>query len=177
MNDRSGRAASLPRARSEQGAETWTVRRVLEWAAQDLRTRSATTPRLDAEVLLAHVLGIDRVHLIIESDRPLSRDELDGYRALHVRRRAAEPVAYLLGHREFYGRQFRVDPRVLVPRPETEILVEVALRRTRHLSLAARVLDLCTGSGCVAITLGRERPTTRVLGVDVSEDALRVARD
>src|SRR6185369_7352909 len=78
---------------------------------------------------------------------------------------------------EFYGRPFRVDKRVLIPRPDTEALVEVALERTRRVSLSARVLDLCTGSGCVAISLARERPTTRVLGADISEDALVVARE
>ena len=86
-------------------------------------------------------------------------------------------MAYLLGEREFFGRTFVVDHRVLVPRPETEHLVEVALERTRHLSLAARVLDLCTGSGCVAITLKKERPTTSVAAADVSESALAVARE
>jgi release factor glutamine methyltransferase len=82
-----------------------------------------------------------------------------------------------LGVREFYGRPFRVDRRVLIPRPDTETLVEVALERTRHLDLCARVLDLCTGSGCVALSLGKERPTTRVLGLDISADAVVVARD
>src|SRR5262249_59879004 len=108
---------------------------------------------------------------------PLGKLELGRYRELHQRRRAGEPVAYLLGVREFYGRPFRVDRRVLIPRPDTEHLVEVALTRTRHLSLSARVLDLCTGSGCVAITLGRERPTTHALGADVSRDALGVAAE
>jgi release factor glutamine methyltransferase len=158
-------------------SEPWTVRRVVEWAAGDLRTRGSTSPRLDAEVLLAHVLGVDRVRLIIDSALPLGQDELARYRALHQRRRGGEPVAYLIGVREFFGRPFRVDARVLVPRPETELLVEVALARTRERSLSARVLDLCTGSGCVAITLGRERPTTQVLATDLSEDALRVAAD
>jgi release factor glutamine methyltransferase len=86
-------------------------------------------------------------------------------------------VAYLRGEREFYGRTFRVDKRVLVPRPDTEILVEVALARSRAWSLSARVLDLCTGSGCVAITLARQRPTTQVRATDISADALDVARD
>ncbi len=158
-------------------SEPWTVRRVVEWAAGDLRSRGVTSPRLDAEVLLAHVLGVDRVRLIIDSALPLGQDELARYRGLHQRRRAGEPVAYLIGVREFYGRPFRVDARVLVPRPETELLVEVGLARTGACSLSARVLDLCTGSGCVAITLGRERPTTQVLGTDLSVDALRVAVD
>jgi release factor glutamine methyltransferase len=93
------------------------------------------------------------------------------------RRRTHEPVAYLLGAREFYGRSFKVDARVLVPRPDTETLVDVALARTERVSLAMRALDLCTGSGCVAITLARQRPTSRVHATDLSADALAVARE
>ncbi len=157
--------------------DVWTIGRVLRWAADDLRTRGNDTPRLDAEVLLCFVLRIDRIGLIVDSERPLSKEELGRYRELHKRRRAGEPVAYLRGMREFYGRPFRVDKRVLVPRPDTEILVEVAMARTRARTLSTRVLDLCTGSGCVAITFGRERPNAHVLGTDLSEDALVVARD
>jgi release factor glutamine methyltransferase len=157
--------------------DPWTIRRVMAWAADDLKKRSFGSPRLDVELLLGKVLGLDRVRLLIDADRPLSKDELASYRALHARRRVGEPVAYLLGVREFYGRVFRVDRRVLVPRPDTETLVEAALDRTRHVSLSARVLDLCTGSGCVAISLARERPTTRVVGSDISPEALEVARE
>jgi release factor glutamine methyltransferase len=157
------------------GGEPWTIRRVLAWAVADLRERGSDTPRLEAELLLAEVLGTDRVGLIVDAERPLDKTELGGYRALHKRRRAGEPVAYILGRREFYGRSFRVDARVLVPRPDTETLVETTLRRMGRAAMAARVLDVGTGSGCVAITLARERPTWRVLGVDVSEGALAVA--
>ena len=157
--------------------ETWSVGRVLTWAAEDLRARDSDTPRLDAELLLAHALGVTRIDLIVDRDRPLSDEELAKYRGYHKRRRAAEPVAYMLGFREFYGRPFKVDPRVLIPRPDTETLVDVALRRTKERSLSLSALDLCTGSGCVAITIAKERPTLRVLGTDVSEDALVVARE
>lgn len=158
-------------------SEVWTVGRVIAWAADDLRSRGNESPRLDVELLLAHALQTTRLAVLTDPDRPLSKEELAAYRELHKRRRAAEPVAYLLGAREFYGRSFRVDKRVLVPRPDTEALVEVALERLSHLSLEARVLDLCTGSGCVAITLACERPTWTVLGSDLSEDALAVARE
>ena len=156
--------------------EIWTVGRVLSWAAQDLKSRSSTSPRLDAELLLGQVLGCDRVKLIVDGDRPLSPEELAAYKELHKRRRRGEPVAYLRGEREFFSRSFYVDKRVLVPRPETELLVETGMRRTRQLSLGARVLDVCTGSGCVAITLKKERPTNLVLAGDVSAAALEVAR-
>jgi release factor glutamine methyltransferase len=164
-------------ASGDEPSDVWTIRRVLVWAADDLRKRGSTSPRLDAELLLANVLRVDRIALVIDADRPLAKAELTRYRALHQRRRVGEPVAYLLGRREFYGRPFLVDRRVLIPRPDTEHLVDVALERTRHLSLSARVLDLCTGSGCVALTLARERPTTRVLASDLSSDALAVAAE
>jgi release factor glutamine methyltransferase len=157
--------------------QTWTIGDVVRWATDDFRTRGIENPRLDAEVLLCHALGTTRVQLIVDSRRPLEGDELAAFRELVKRRRRREPVAYLLGSREFYGRSFRVDKRVLVPRPDTEILVQVALERTEACSLSTRALDLCTGSGCVAITLGRERPTARVLGTDISPDALAVARE
>jgi release factor glutamine methyltransferase len=88
-----------------------------------------------------------------------------------------EPMAYIMGEREFYGRSFRVDRRVLIPRPDTETLVDVALERTKSVSMSMRALDLCTGSGCVAITLARERPTTNVMGTDASSGAIAVAAD
>jgi release factor glutamine methyltransferase len=158
-------------------AEAWTIRKVLAWAADDLRARDSDTPRLDAELMLAHVLGATRIQLIVDAERPLAPNELAAYRALHKRRRAGEPVAYLRGEREFWGLPFRVDKRVLVPRPDTEILVEVALRRTEAWSLGGRALDLCTGSGCVAIAFAHDRPTWKVLGSDLSADAVDVARD
>ncbi|CAN5415160.1 peptide chain release factor N(5)-glutamine methyltransferase [soil metagenome] len=160
---------------SEARTEPWTIGTILRWATDDFRARNIESPRLDAEVLLAHALRATRTQLIIELMRELTPTELGAFRELVKRRRQREPVAYLLGTREFYGRSFRVDARVLVPRPDTETLVEVALGRTVHVSLSARVLDLCTGSGCVAITLARERPTTRVVATDASAAVLVVA--
>lgn len=158
-------------------SEPWTIGKVVRWAADDFRARGIESPRLEAELLLAHALGLERMRIIVEQDRPLSADELSRYRELIKRRRAREPVAYLRGEREFWGRPFRVDRRVLIPRPDTEALVETALRRTAHLSMAGRALDLCTGSGCVATTFALERPHWMVTGTDLSADALAVARD
>jgi release factor glutamine methyltransferase len=157
--------------------ETWTIGRVVAWAADDFRGRGIDSPRLEAELLLAHALGLDRMRVILEQARELDADELTRYRALIQRRRKREPVAYLRGYKEFYGRTFRTDHRALVPRPDTETLVETALRRTQHLRLCARTLDLCTGSGCVAISLARERPTTHLAAIDLSEDAIALARE
>jgi release factor glutamine methyltransferase len=156
---------------------TWTIAAVLKWATDDFRTRGIESPRLDADVLLAHAIGTTRTQLVIDMQKPLAEAELARFRDLVKRRRMREPVAYLVGQREFYGRTFRVDARVLVPRPDTETLVEVALSRTRATSMSARGLDVCTGSGCVAITLARERPTIRVIGADISPGAIAVAEE
>jgi release factor glutamine methyltransferase len=158
-------------------AQVWTIGALLKWAADDFRGRGIDQPRLDAEVLLAFALRSTRVQLIMDAQRPLMPAELASFRDLVKRRRAREPVAYLLGEREFYGRAFQVDKRVLVPRPDTETLIDVGLSRSKARSMSARVLDLCTGSGCVAITLARERPTTHVHATDLDEGVLVVARE
>jgi release factor glutamine methyltransferase len=149
---------------------------VVRWAADDFRARGISSPRLEAELLLSHVLGIDRIHLIVDAENALSAPELASYRDAIRRRRTGEPVAYIRGYKEFYGRVFCVDQRVLIPRPDTEILVEVALARTRWCDLGGRALDLCTGSGCVAITLACERPTSMLFATDLSSDAIAVAK-
>jgi release factor glutamine methyltransferase len=176
---------SSPRALPESTAservsadeEAWSIGRVVRWAAEDFARKGFSSPRLDAELLLGHVLGLDRIRLIVDANRPLAERELTAYRELIKRRRRGEPIAYIRGEREFYGLPFRVDSRVLVPRPDTETLVETALRRTKPRSLYGRALDLCTGSGCVAIAFARSRPTWRVTGSDLSSDALAVARE
>ena len=155
--------------------DTWTIARVIRWAAQDFGARGFDSPRLDAELLLGAALGVDRVRLIIDAARPLLPKELTRFRELIQRRRTGEPVAYLLGTREFYGLPFRVDRRVLIPRPDTEALVETALELTRSRSMCGCALDLCTGSGCVAIAYARHRPTWRVTATDRSSAALEVA--
>jgi release factor glutamine methyltransferase len=150
---------------------------VLAWAADDLKRRGNESARLEVELLLGRVLRLDRIGLIVQSERPLSAQELDRFRELFKRRRTGEPVAYLLGEREFYGIALRVDARVLVPRPDSECLVEVALERTRARSMLGSALDLCTGSGCIAIAFARQRQTWSVTASDISPDALAVATD
>jgi release factor glutamine methyltransferase len=159
------------------GDDVWSIKRVLSWASEDLKRRGNESARLDVELLLGHVLGLDRIGLILQSERPLSPAELTRFRELFKRRRGGEPVAYLLGVREFFGLSLRVDRRVLVPRPDSETLVEVALERTRGRSMRGQALDLCTGSGCIAVAFARQRPTWSVTASDVSEEALAVARD
>jgi release factor glutamine methyltransferase len=173
----------LPEAQNNEGKDApkdageWTIQKVLTFATTDFSRRGLPSPRLDAEVLLAHVLGVDRMRLIVDSARVLEPQELSRYREAISRRRKAEPVSYIVGMREFHGLPFRVDRRVLVPRPDTETLVEVALDRTKDAHLQGDALDLCTGSGCVAVAFAKKRPTWRVTGTDISGDALAVARD
>jgi release factor glutamine methyltransferase len=157
------------------GMTTWTTRSLLAWTTQDFKAQGLASARLDAELLLAHVLEVDRVRLYMDMDRPLTAAELLAMRALVVRRRKREPVAYLLGRREFYRRDFHVNQAVLVPRPDTETLIERALQLLPE-DVPARVLDLCTGSGIIAITLAAERPLLHVVATDLSEAALEVAR-
>jgi release factor glutamine methyltransferase len=131
---------------------------------------------LDAQVLLAHVLGRDRAWLVAHGDDALPRAQADAFLALARRRRDGEPVAYLTGRREFWGLTLQVSPAVLIPRPETETLVELALARLPS-DRDLRVLDLGTGSGAIALAIARERPRAAVLGTDLSAAALDVARE
>jgi len=157
-------------------SETWTIRKVLTWTSQHFEKRQVDSPRLTAEVLLSHVLKVGRVRLYVDLDRPLSKDELTAYRALIARRISGEPTQYLTGVKEFYNRPFKVDARVLIPRPETELLVEACLRALPR-DAPSRALDVCTGSGCIAISLAAERPQASVLATDLSPDACALARE
>ena len=155
--------------------DSWTVRRISAWMQDDFARRGIESARLEADLLLAHALGVKRIALYMDPERPLVDSELAGVRALVARRRAREPVAYILGEREFYGRSFRVDRHVLIPRPDTETLVELA-RDFLEAGPEGAILDLCTGSGAIAITLAAECPTRTVVASDVSPEALQVAR-
>jgi release factor glutamine methyltransferase len=157
-------------------SETWTVRRVLTWTAQHFEKKDIDSPRLTAEVLLSFVLKLDRVRLYIDLDRPLDAAELAAYRALIERRIGGEPTQYLTGVKEFYNRRFQVDARVLIPRPETELLVEAVLQRLPK-DAPSRALDLCTGSGCIAVSLAAERPQASVWATDLSPDACALGRE
>lgn len=152
-----------------------TIHVALQQTTARLRPVSAS-PRLDAEVLLAHVLGLSRARLLAESQQPLSAEQLAALAALTERRVALEPVAYLTNHKAFYGRDFYVDRRVLVPRPETELLIELARAwASRTNRQPPTIADIGTGSGCIAVTLALELPQARVFAVDLSADALDVA--
>jgi len=154
--------------------QIWTVRALLGWARDWLARQGVDSPRLDSELLLAHALDCSRTKLYVDFDKPLGPDELARVKPLLRRRAAREPVAYILGVREFYGRPFRVRPGVFIPRPETELLVQLALE---ELPPRARVLDLCAGSGAVGITIAAERQDVQVDLVELSAEAARAARE
>jgi release factor glutamine methyltransferase len=158
-------------------SEPWTTLRVLNWTQARFTERGVPSPRLDAEVLLGHVLGLSRVGLYTSFDKPLAERELTAYRELIKRRLAGEPVAYLVGQQEFWSLPLAVDEHVLIPRRDTETLVEVALRAARSITPGPiRIADLCTGSGAVALALAKELPDAIVTATDVSAGALAVAR-
>jgi release factor glutamine methyltransferase len=155
----------------------WTVLELLRWTREHFASRGIETPRLDAECLLAFALGVDRLRLYVDFDKPVSPAERAGFRAL-VRRRADErlPVAQLVGRKEFWSLPLRVTADVLVPRPDTETLVTAALDLLPDPEAEARVLDIGTGCGAVALAIAHERPKARVTATDVSAAALAVAR-
>lgn len=153
-----------------------TVREILHRSAAFLAERGVDSPALSAQLLLGKALCLSRLDLLLQSDRPLAEAELAAARDLVRRRGRGEPVAYILGHKEFYGLGFGVSPACLIPRPETEHLVEEAEARfPRDAALA--FADLGTGSGCLAVTLAVRFAKARGLAVDLSAEALAVARD
>ncbi|MGH2908893.1 MAG: peptide chain release factor N(5)-glutamine methyltransferase, partial [Solirubrobacteraceae bacterium] len=154
-----------------EGATVATIAGVLASAAASLGD-SSQTPRLDAEVLLSHVLGVDRARLVLDHQAELEGEAGAHFEELLTRRRDGEPVAYLVGHRGFRALDLKVDPRVLIPRPETEGLVEAAVEL---LPDGASVLAVGTGSGAIALALAAERPDLRVRGVDIGAGAIAVA--
>ena len=141
---------------------------------QMLRKAGVPEPRREAGSLLAHLLGKDRTLLITQAEDALSDADLDSYRGLVERRAKGEPLQYITGVQDFFGLEFKVTPEVLIPRPETEMLVEAALKLIDP-EAATYICDVGTGSGCIAVTLLRERPLAHAIAVDISDVAIRIA--
>ncbi len=156
--------------------ETWTILKVLNWTADRFTSEGLQAPRVDAEVLLAHCLGVERIQLYARFDQPLQEKELTTFKGTIKRRLAREPVAYITGSKGFWSLELQVDRGVLIPRPETELLVELALGLLDGDGEGRTIVDVGTGSGAVALAVKKERPAAQVLAVDMSEDALAVAR-
>jgi release factor glutamine methyltransferase len=157
---------------------SWTILEVLQWTTARFQERGLPSPRLDAELLAAQAFGLSRVELYTQFDRPLLPPELTALRELVKRRQAGEPVAYLVGKKEFWSLDLAVDARVLIPRPDTETAVEEALDRLKERAAETppRLADIGTGSGAIALALAKSRPEAEVFAVDLSPDALAVAR-
>jgi release factor glutamine methyltransferase len=165
---------------SAGGATTWTILTVLHWAQNYLHTKGVSEPRAGAEVLLAHCLHCSRLELYLRHDQPLADEELSCYKKGLKRRLAFEPTQYITGHQEFWSLDFLVSPAVLIPRSETELLVEAALKHLRQpdqQTAGPRILDVGTGSGVLAVTLATELPQAEVTAVDRSWEALEMARE
>ena len=184
--------------------QVWTVRTLLTWARSWLEKKGIDNARLDAELLLAHALAAPRIRLYADFDKPLQPEELARFKALIVRRAEREPVAYVLGVKEFYGRPFAVDKRAFIPRPETELLVQAVLQHLDQVSsqinsqttsqmdshmsarpeaappagtgVRLRALDLCAGSGAIGVTLAAERAGLQVDLVELSPETAEVAK-
>jgi len=151
-----------------------TIVEVLKLSADYLQKHGSDSSRLDAELFLAHALQLRRLDLYLKFDHPLNESELTAYRGLVARRAKGEPVAYLVGHKEFMGLDFEVTPDVLVPNPDTEVLVQRAVELARDSQVPLRVADVGTGSGCIAVSIAHYAPATEVWASDVSREALEV---
>lgn len=158
--------------------QTWTVRRILEWTSSFFDRKEVDSARLSAELLLAHVLKLPRIKLYTDHDRPLIEQELTAYRELVRRAGEHEPIAYLTGKAHFFDLELEIKPGVLIPRPDTETLVETALNVVRHMPgwEGPRILDLCTGSGCIAAALAKHLKLAHLIAVDISPVAIEVAK-
>ncbi len=157
--------------------KAWCIKALLETATDYLAQKGIENARLNAEVLLAHQLRVKRISLYLNFDQPLTGTEVSGYRDLIRRRLKREPLQYITGRQEFWSMSFNVNPHVLIPRPETEILVEQAITLAGTFRESPlRILDVGTGSGVIAITLAKEVSQCFVFGTDLSEEALGVAR-
>lgn len=154
-----------------QNSTDWTVLKILEWATSYFEEKGIRNPRLSIEWLLAYVLNKKRLDLYLIYDRPLTRDDLNNLRPLIKRRANHEPLQYITGETNFYGYKIQVMPGVLIPRPETEELVEWVLEKTDENSQIS-LIDIGTGSGCIPIAVKKERPNWSISAFDVSPDAI-----
>ncbi|MCL5278673.1 MAG: peptide chain release factor N(5)-glutamine methyltransferase [Planctomycetes bacterium] len=153
----------------------WTIQRLLTWVTEYLTQKGVDAPRLSAELLLSHVLGLKRIELYTQYNKVVVQEQLNRLRDLVKRAGEHEPVAYLVGRTEFYSIEFEVAPDCLIPRPETELLVQRSIEFLRKRTGPQQVCDLCTGCGIIAVAIARNVPDVKVIATDISEPALAVA--
>lgn len=168
--------------RNAANSEPWTIMRLLQWTTEHLRKSGSSTPRLDAEVLLAHAKDCERIELYTAFNEEPPEEVKAKFRELIKRRAAGEPVAYLVGKKEFYSISFKVGTECLIPRSETEHLVMECLDRAKAMLQTGQanplqIADVCTGCGCVAIAIAKHLPIAHVTAIDISDGALVIARD
>ncbi|MEM8944735.1 MAG: peptide chain release factor N(5)-glutamine methyltransferase [Planctomycetota bacterium] len=158
--------------------QEWTIGRLLNWTTEFLRDKGADSPRLDAEVLLAHARGCQRIELYTAFEEAAANELRESFRDLVRRRAAGTPVAYLVGHREFFSMTFQVTPDVLIPRPETELIVVrvLDLAKSHSQGQALRIADVGTGSGILAVCCAKHLPSSAVTAIDISSASLDVAK-
>jgi release factor glutamine methyltransferase len=155
--------------------EVWTIQRLLNWTVKHFTEKGIDSPRLSAELLLCYVLGLKRIDLYTQFDKAVSKEQLEQLRALVERASQEEPIAYVVGKTEFYSLELEITPECMIPRPETELLVERAIEFLRIRSGKQLVCDLCTGSGCVAVAIAKNYAGAEIIATDISDAALRVA--
>jgi release factor glutamine methyltransferase len=162
---------------TETTDQQWTIKRLLDWTTDFFKKTEWGNSRLEAEMLLAEALGCSRIELYTRFDQIPPDEPLAQFREWVKRRGAGEPVAYIVGHKEFYSLKFEVNPDVLIPRPETEHLVVAALETAKSIAEnPLRIIDVGTGSGCIAITLAKYLPQAKIAAIDLSPSALEMAR-
>jgi len=155
--------------------ETWTIQKLLNWVTEYLTGKGVDSPRLSAELLLCYVVGLTRIELYTRFDKPVPQQQLDKLRDLVRRAGLDEPIAYLIGRTEFYSIELDITSECLIPRPETELLVQRAIEFLRSRDGVQFVCDLCTGSGCIAVAIAKNFSDARVIATDISAGALEVA--
>lgn len=160
-----------------QAQKVWTILSILNWATDYFISKEINSARLDAQLLLGHILKMSKVELYTAFDKPLTKEELAEFKKLILRRANREPIAYILGTKGFWRYDFTVTPATLIPRPDSEIIVEKSLEilKTKN-GESPKILDIGTGTGCLAISIALDHPTSLVDAIDISPDALEIAR-
>ena len=155
--------------------QSWTIQKLLNWITEYFIEKGIDSPRLSAELLLGYVLGLERIELYTQFDKPVAKEQLDKLHKLVKRAGENEPIAYLIGKTEFYSLELNITPDCLIPRPETELLAERAIEFLCKRTGKQFVCDLCTGSGCIAVAIARNCPNSRIIATDISDAALNIA--
>ncbi len=157
--------------------ETWTIKKVLDWTTEYFKKHQIDNPHLEAEILLAHALNAERIKLYIDFEKEPDKKSLEAFKGFITRRAKREPAAYITGSKQFMSLNFRVTPDVLIPRPETELLIENAIELIKKIDGKASILDIGTGSGAIAVSLAKFIDNAEITAIDVSKKALQVAAE